>query len=441
MSESALSAADADALAGTTDSDLDITYCTIGQAAYYTADFQKEAKILRILGDTPSACRVFKDGALTFGVRAGYFMDGDTLRTYAGAGTQALTDNDLNYIYLTTAGVLTVNLTGFPTPSDTPHIRLATILTASGAYAHSAITSYRSTAAMHVSRGAGAMKITARVPGTFSIDGDFKKGGLAGLDNTGDLTATEQAAAYAKCYNHDNTSYVNLAASAGNGAYTANYQLFPDTEVENDAVYFGAALPFCQMWIDVATGGAYGADSITWEYWNGSAWAALTIAHDYTDSTAQDGLRPFQRDGSMQFVPPSDWAAVAVNSQTAYWIRARCNATVDITTTPKTNSVEHYICSPTDGIRIPVHCQITDVRIVDEASTLHTATDIKFCLHNFTKGTTSAEMTFAQDKRNDTWDGDTCECDAGDIIWPLVTQEDGTNEAGPVTLEMDATRL
>jgi len=46
-------------------------------------------------------------------------------------------------VYITAAGTLTVNTTGFPTPSATPHIPLATIVTAAGAYDHSDITDYR----------------------------------------------------------------------------------------------------------------------------------------------------------------------------------------------------------------------------------------------------------------------------------------------------------
>lgn len=72
---------------------------------------------------------VYKDGDLTFGVRVGKFFDGDTLRTFAAVEDQALTNNATNYIYVTAAGVLTVNTTGFPVPSVTPHIRLATIAT------------------------------------------------------------------------------------------------------------------------------------------------------------------------------------------------------------------------------------------------------------------------------------------------------------------------
>ena len=60
---------------------------------------------------------------------------------------------------------------------------------------------------------------------------------------------------------------------------------------------------------------------------------------------------------------------------------------------------------------------------------------------NFTKGTHSGELTFAQDKRSDSWTGITMECDAGDVLGVLVTQEDGTNEVTGGFLEMDATVL
>jgi len=77
---------------------------------------------------------VFKDGDLTFGVRSGHYLNGDTAVNYAGAAAQALTNNATNYIYLTAAGTLTVNTSAFPTPSVTPHIPLATIVTSGGLY-------------------------------------------------------------------------------------------------------------------------------------------------------------------------------------------------------------------------------------------------------------------------------------------------------------------
>lgn len=142
MSETQLTDAEALALAGTTDSETDFTYHTVGQSTYYLDGFRQRHRVLAIL-KAVNALRVHKDGDLTFGVRAGRFMNGDAAVNYAGASAQALTNNDTNYVYLTAAGVLTVNTTGFPTPSTTPHVPLATIVTAAGTYDVDDITDYR----------------------------------------------------------------------------------------------------------------------------------------------------------------------------------------------------------------------------------------------------------------------------------------------------------
>jgi len=78
-----------------------------------------------------TGCEVYKDGALTYGVRAGRFIHAGQVVAYAGSTGNALTDDQTNYIFLTAAGVLTVNTTGFTDPAA---IRLAEIVAASGAY-------------------------------------------------------------------------------------------------------------------------------------------------------------------------------------------------------------------------------------------------------------------------------------------------------------------
>ena len=133
MSETPLTDAEALALAGTTDSDTDFEHHAVGQSTYYLDGFRQRHLVLKIL-KAVNALRVYKDGSLTFGVRAGKFMNGDTAVSYAGATAQALTNNQTNYIYLTATGTLTVNTTGFPNPSTTPHIPLATIVTSAGDY-------------------------------------------------------------------------------------------------------------------------------------------------------------------------------------------------------------------------------------------------------------------------------------------------------------------
>ena len=87
---------------------------------------------------------MYKDGALTYGVLPGKWFNGDAVVTYAGSTGNALTDDATNYIYLTASGTLTINTTGFPLPSNTQHIRLAAITTASGAYdADTAVVDWR----------------------------------------------------------------------------------------------------------------------------------------------------------------------------------------------------------------------------------------------------------------------------------------------------------
>ncbi len=154
--ETALTTTEAASLSGVTDSQTGVAHCTIGEAEYYTADYRKEAINNRILAAV-NQFRVVKDGELTFGVWSGLFMNGDTAVAYAGAAVQSLTDDATNYVYVLADGTLTVNTTGFPTPSTTAHVPLAMIATGtasaagvSGAYDHGDITDYRGRAIFSV---------------------------------------------------------------------------------------------------------------------------------------------------------------------------------------------------------------------------------------------------------------------------------------------------
>jgi len=117
------------ALSASEDSLSGFPFFTIGEDPHYTA-YLKMFWFLLQVGMLSDELRVYKDtgGELQFGVNAGRFPDGLAMRTYAGATGQALTDDATNYIYLTAAAVLTVNITGWPHAS---HIPLATIDTGS----------------------------------------------------------------------------------------------------------------------------------------------------------------------------------------------------------------------------------------------------------------------------------------------------------------------
>jgi len=142
MAEEYPSDAAANALNGTTDSDTGAVYGTTGDNPWYTW-LMKFIWHLLLCFKRAGDLRVYKDGDLTFGVRAGLFLDGDTARNFSAVTAQSLTDDETNYIYITAAGTLTKNTTGFPNPSTTPHIPLATIVCASGEYDHDDVTDYR----------------------------------------------------------------------------------------------------------------------------------------------------------------------------------------------------------------------------------------------------------------------------------------------------------
>ncbi len=152
MVEQYPSDAELNALSGTADAEQEVLFVATGESPYYTSFYKMLHRLLNVArraGDL----RVYKDGDLTFGVRAGRLLNGDDAVDFAGAAEQGLTDNATNYIYLTGDGTLAVNTTGFPTPSETPHIPLATIETAGGAYTHNDMTDYRGRALLSVAAG------------------------------------------------------------------------------------------------------------------------------------------------------------------------------------------------------------------------------------------------------------------------------------------------
>lgn len=81
-----------------------------------------------------------------------------------------------------------------------------------------------------------------------------------------------------------------------------------------DYLYLGLYKPFYSSYMEFSTASAL-SQAITWEYWNGSAWTALSV-NDETKNFSRSGFINWNR-------PLSDWAATTVNSEEKYWIRAR----------------------------------------------------------------------------------------------------------------------
>lgn len=150
------------ALSGSADAEQGVAYPAIYESPYYTTFYKMLYRLLdvaRRAGDL----RVAKDGPLTCEVKPGQFFDRETLRPYAGVTEQPLTNNATNYLYLDADATLTINTTGFPAPNALPHIRLATILTADGDYAHGEITDCRGSALTTLADGgAGVCRVVSQ---------------------------------------------------------------------------------------------------------------------------------------------------------------------------------------------------------------------------------------------------------------------------------------
>lgn len=192
MSEMQLTDAEANALHGTADSDTDFKYHSPGDAGYFTEGQRQRHRLLTLAKAISNSLRVYRDGALTFGVRAGTACDGADTYAYAGSASNALTDDATNYIYLdidSGALRLVCNTTGMPSPSTTPHIPLATVVTANGSHGFDDITDLRASAVFELRSALAATDANTLVGGAAS-DADALHTHSGMLDLTCQLAMT-----------------------------------------------------------------------------------------------------------------------------------------------------------------------------------------------------------------------------------------------------------
>lgn len=275
------------------------------------------------------------------------------------------------------------------------------------------------------------------VLGAWAVDGDIRGGGMVGQSPV--APAVPQAAAYAVVYDHGTTTYALLSASAGmggGGIYTANFQAYPDVETIDDAVYFGADVPFAEIRFDLtATVGVYANDSVVWEYWTGAAWVAIAAPlYDNTEPAVHTGVRPFQASGALMLVPPADWATTTINGQLAYWIRSRVTAAQ--ITTAAVLADEHTIVIGEDPWAPPYDGALTAIRVVDNAAVLHTTADVIFVLWDSATGA-SRTFTWAQDRRRQRLTCTSWSLTTASRLQAIVVQEDGAAEPTGVMIELE----
>lgn len=126
----------------------------------------------------------------------------------------------------------------------------------------------------------------------------------------------------------DDGGVMTAETTAANNATTNDVTLLPATPVVGDAYYIGSASKFSAARINVSTAGV-GTWTVTWEYWNGTAWAAPSGLVDGTTGFTTVG------ENDVSFTVPLDWEITTVNSTRLYWVRARVSAFTAVTTAPK----------------------------------------------------------------------------------------------------------
>jgi len=112
------------------DSETGIEYIPTGKSPYYL-EFRKLLYRLTLAAKRANDLRVYDEGNLNIGLKAGKFWLGTTLVNVNASSGNTLADNkDDIYIYLNSSGELVINeYSSFPDMETTPHIRLAIVTT------------------------------------------------------------------------------------------------------------------------------------------------------------------------------------------------------------------------------------------------------------------------------------------------------------------------
>jgi len=115
------------------DNETGVEYIPTGTAPYYL-HFRKLLYRLLLATRRANDLRVYDEGGLEIGVKAGAFWLGTNLVSYEGSSGQSLADDKTGiYVYLDAQGNLVTNeYSGFPSMVTTPHVRLAIVSTSGG---------------------------------------------------------------------------------------------------------------------------------------------------------------------------------------------------------------------------------------------------------------------------------------------------------------------
>jgi hypothetical protein len=164
-----------------------------------------------------------------------------------------------------------------------------------------------------------------------NIEGDAADGVLIGTLTAADPTVgtLETRRTAALCFTDDGGVYVDETATLAD-ATADDVEVLPATPADDDAVYFGHATTMIDGLVLNQTTQGVGTWTITWNYWNGTAWTALSDVVDGTTGfTAATGWV------TVKWTVPSDAALTTVDSSNAYWVQAVVSGYSAVTTAPQ----------------------------------------------------------------------------------------------------------
>jgi len=110
--------------------------------------------------------------------------------------------------------------------------------------------------------------------------------------------------------------------------------LLPAVPVVDDAFYFGFDIPAGMVTVDVDQAGN-GTWAITWEYYDGASWTALSGVDDRTSAFSVLGRN------IVTWTVPADWSTTTIVTISSYWVRARVSSFSSLTTQPKGSLIQY----------------------------------------------------------------------------------------------------
>lgn len=162
-------------------------------------------------------------------------------------------------------------------------------------------------------------------PATVTSVKGFRKGGTAASINARLVRPAAAVGAFFQVDGSGGPSYVDETTDA-NSAATGDVTVFPASEDTSDYCLIGFASKFRGVRYVIATAGVGSGLSTSWDYWNGSTWAAISGVATLTDGGSAFTAAAGTYETTWTGTGLTNWATTAINGSTLYWVRLKITA-------------------------------------------------------------------------------------------------------------------